>query len=292
MGTMREIKQRIYATKKTSQITKAMHMVSASKLKKAEKSILAFRPLTERLDAMLTNIFNEDPDLKHPMLEARDIHHTTCLLITSDRGLAGPYNANVFKSFEMYLKQQAFKDGEFSVAAIGSKAFNYVRKRGYPLVKDEVTQLRDDAEFIDFRRLTDEFIKQYLSGETDQIIVFYNQYINTLTQVAKQETLVPLAFNTRVDITKDEGQHGIYDFEPTIQTTLQSLIPNYVVNTLYGFILEAKASEHAARMTAMKNATDNAEDLIHTLTLSYNKARQDAITIELTDIIGGANAVN
>lgn len=292
MGTMREIKQRIYATKKTSQITKAMHMVSASKLKKAEKSILAFRPLTERLDAMLTNIFNEDPDLKHPMLEAREIRHTTCILITSDRGLAGPYNANVFKSFEMYLKQQAFKDGEFSVAAIGSKAFNYVRKRGYPLVKDEVTQLRDDAEFIDFRRLTDEFIKQYLSGETDQIIVFYNQYINTLTQVPKQETLVPLAFNTRVDITKDEGQHGIYDFEPDIQTTLQSLIPNYVVKTLYGFILEAKASEHAARMTAMKNATDNAEDLIHTLTLSYNKARQDAITIELTDIIGGANAVN
>jgi F-type H+-transporting ATPase subunit gamma len=292
MGTMREIKQRIYATKKTSQITKAMHMVSASKLKKAEKSIISFRPLTERLDAMLTNIFNEDSDLKHPMLEARDIRHTTCILITSDRGLAGPYNANVFKTFESYLKKQSFKEGAFSVAAIGSKAFNYVRKRGYPLVKDEVTHLRDDAEFIDFRRLSDEFIKQYLSGETDQIIVFYNQYINTLTQVPKQETLVPLAFNTRIDITKDEGQHAVYDFEPSIQSTLQSLIPNYVVNTLYGFILEAKASEHAARMTAMKNATDNAEDLIHTLTLSYNKARQDAITIELTDIIGGANAVN
>lgn len=292
MGTMRDIKQRIHATKKTSQITKAMHMVSASKLKKAERSMVAFRPLTETLDAMLSNIFNEDPDLRHPMLEARDIKHTTCILITSDRGLAGPYNANVFKNFEQYVKTHAFNEGELSIATIGSKAFNYVRKRGYPLLKDEVTQLRDDAEFIDFRRLTDEFITQYLSGQTDQIIVFYNQYINTLTQVPKQETLVPLALNPRVDITKDEGRNDQYDFEPSIQTTLQSLIPNYVVTTLYGFILEAKASEHAARMTAMKNATDNAEDLIHTLTLSYNKARQDAITIELTDIIGGANAVN
>jgi F-type H+-transporting ATPase subunit gamma len=292
MGTMRDIKQRIHATKKTSQITKAMHMVSASKLKKAERSMVAFRPLTETLDAMLSNIFNEDPDLRHPMLEARDIKHTTCILITSDRGLAGPYNANVFKNFEQYVKTHAFKEGELSIATIGSKAFNYVRKRGYPLLKEEVTQLRDDAEFIDFRRLTDEFITQYLSGQTDQIIVFYNQYINTLTQVPKQETLVPLALNPRVDITKDEGRNDQYDFEPSIQTTLQSLIPNYVVTTLYGFILEAKASEHAARMTAMKNATDNAEDLIHTLTLSYNKARQDAITIELTDIIGGANAVN
>lgn len=292
MGTMRDIKQRIHATKKTSQITKAMYMVSASKLKKAERSIVAFRPLTERLDAMLSNIFNEDSDLRHPMLEAREIRHTTCILITSDRGLAGPYNANVFKTFEIFLKKQAFKDGAFSVAAIGSKAFNYVRKRDYPLVKDEVTQLRDDAEFIDFRRLTDEFIEQYLSGQTDQIIVFYNQFVNTLTQIPKHEILVPLVYNPRIDTNKEEGTQPIYDFEPTIQSTLQSLIPNYVVNMLYGFILEAKASEHAARMTAMKNATDNAEDLIDTLSLSYNKARQDAITVELTDIIGGANAVN
>jgi len=292
MGTMRDIKQRIHATKKTSQITKAMHMVSASKLKKAERAIISFRPLTERLNAMLSDIFNEDPDLKHPMLEARDIRHTTCILVTSDRGLAGPYNANVFKAFENFLKQEKWSNDQFSVATIGGKAFNYVKKRGYPLVKEDITQLRDDVEFIDFRQLSDEFIKQYLSGQTDQIIVFYNQFINTMTQDPKQQTLVPLALNPRVNTSKDNGQTRIYDFEPDIQNALQSLIPNYVVNTLYGFILEAKASEHAARMTAMKNATDNAEELIGSLTLSYNKARQDAITIELTDIIGGANAVN
>ncbi len=292
MANMRDIKNRIEGTQKTSQITKAMHMVSASKLKKAEKAIKAYRPLTEKLEAILSRIFNEDPDLSHPMLEPRDISHSTFILITSDRGLAGPYNANVFKAFEAYLNEHSYDPDRISVAAIGNKAFSFAKQKGYRLVSDTPIQVRDDFQFIDFQKLTDTFIKQYLDGSTDEIITVYNRFINTLSQEVTVKPLVPLEFNPDVDTQKHESPNLIYDFEPDIATTLSVLLPNYVVHTLYGMVLEGKASEHASRMTAMKNATDNAKEVIDTLTLSYNKARQDAITIELTDIIGGANAVN
>lgn len=292
MANMRDIKQRINGTKKTSQITKAMHMVSASKLKRAEKTIKSFRPLTDKLEVILSRVFNEDPDLRHPMLEPRDIKHSTFILITSDRGLAGPYNANVFKAFEAYIQKNGYAPATFSIAAIGNKAFNYAKQKGYDLVQDEPIQVRDDFQFIDFQTLTDAFIKNYLDGSTDEIVAVYNRFINSLTQEVNVKPLVPLELNPDIDTEKTSGPNLIYDFEPDIKTTLASLLPNYVVNILYGMVLEGKASEHAARMTAMKNATDNAKDVIDTLTLSYNKARQDAITIELTDIIGGANAVN
>jgi F-type H+-transporting ATPase subunit gamma len=292
MANMRDIKQRINATKKTAQITKAMHMVSASKLKKAEKAIKQYRPLTEKLESILTHIFNEDHELSHPMLEERNIKHTTFVLITSDRGLAGPYNANVFKNFEKHITQKGLNPSDFSIAALGFKAMSYAKNNGYNLVNEAVIQIRDDVQFIDFQKISDRFIKDYLSGKTDQIVVVFNKFINTITQDLTVKTLVPLSLNPDVDIQKVEGLNPIYDFEPSVKATLDTLLPNYVVNMLYGMILEAKASEHAARMTAMKNATDNANDVIHDLTLSFNKARQDAITIELTDIIGGANAVS
>jgi F-type H+-transporting ATPase subunit gamma len=292
MANMRDIKQRINATKKTAQITKAMHMVSASKLKKAEKAIKQYRPLTEKLESILTHIFNEDHELSHPMLEERNIKHTTFVLITSDRGLAGPYNANVFKNFEKHITQKGLNPSDFSIAALGFKAMSYAKNNGYNLVNEAVIQIRDDVQFIDFQKISDRFIKDYLSGKTDQIVVVFNKFINTITQDLTVKTLVPLSLNPDVDTQKTKGFNPIYDFEPSVKATLDTLLPNYVVNMLYGMILEAKASEHAARMTAMKNATDNANDVIHDLTLSFNKARQDAITIELTDIIGGANAVS
>lgn len=292
MANMRDIKQRINATKKTAQITKAMHMVSASKLKRAERSIKQYRPLTDKLEMILSSIFNEDRDLTHPMLEERNIKHTTFVLITSDRGLAGPYNANVFKNFEKHIQLKKLKKSDFSVAALGFKAMSYAKNNGYDIINKEVIQITDDVQFIDFQKISDVFIKNYLSGETDQIVVVFNKFINTISQELILKTLVPLSLNPDVDMKKEEGLNSIYDFEPSPKVTLDSLLPNYVVNMLYGMILEAKASEHAARMTAMKNATDNANDVIHNLTLSFNKARQDAITIELTDIIGGANAVS
>ncbi len=293
-ASMRDIKKRINATEKTSQITKAMHMVSAAKLKKAERAIKSFRPLTKRLSSVLSRVLSSDQDLSHSMLEAREIHKTVYVIISSDRGLAGPYNNNVFKQFEKYIEKTHDSKDEFEVAALGYKAFSFAKRRGYRLIHDEVIQVRDDIQFIDFQQISDTFIKGYLAGKFDKIIVFYNQFINTLQHEVKHTTLVPLELNPLLDYDnhQDSKYKPIYYYEPNAQKVLQDLLPMYVVNLFYGMILEAKATEHASRMTAMKSATDNAEDLISDLQLKYNRARQDAITTELTDIIGGAEALD
>ncbi|MFU8787065.1 MAG: ATP synthase F1 subunit gamma [Candidatus Izemoplasmataceae bacterium] len=296
MSSMRDIKQRINATQKTSQITKAMHMVSASKLKRAERNIINFRPLTKRLTDSLARVLENDNELSHPIIEARDITKTVYILISSDRGLAGPYNASVFKAFQAYIDEHHTSSDEFAIAALGYKAFSYAKRKNYSLINDQVIQVRDDVQFLDFQSLSDEFIKRYLSGEFDKAIVFYNKFVNTITQRVEHQVIMPLEKNVILESKQKEEKptqyKRMYHYEPSVSNVLAQLLPMVVVNLLYGMILEAKASEHAARMTAMKSATDNAKELIKDLQLHYNRARQDAITIELTDIIGGANAVN
>jgi F-type H+-transporting ATPase subunit gamma len=290
MASMREIRSRITATKKTSQITKAMHMVSASKLKKAERVIKGFRPLMIRLREMIDNLLEND-DISHPMLVEREITKTCYIIVSSDRGLAGPYNSSIFKAFTLHINENHQSNDEFVVAAIGHKAMSFAKRNGYKLLVEEAINVRDDVQFIDFKKVTESFINSYLIGDIDKIIVFYNHFINTMTQVVEGYQILPI---TNGNYKKEEvnGIKLIYNYEPSPKIIIDHLLPLYVENTLYGFILDAKASEHAARMTAMKSATDNAEDLIKTLQLHYNRARQAAITIELTDIIGGANAVS
>ncbi len=294
MSSMREIKKRIGATKKTSQITKAMQMVSAAKLRKAERAIKDYRPLTERLSKILSRVLSSDRELSHAMLEPREtINKTVYIIVSSDRGLAGPYNNNIFKAFQNYVKKHHNDTSEFEIAALGYKAFAFAKRNGYTMIHEKVIQVRDDVQFLDFRAISDRFITGYLSGQFDKIEVFYNQFVNTLTQNVKHQTLVPLAQNPLIQADDEDHQRyrTIYNYEPDAQNVLQELLPMYVTNLLYGMILEAKASEHASRMTAMKSATDNAGNIIEDLQISYNRARQDAITVELTDIIGGAEAV-
>jgi len=293
MASMRDIKSRINATKKTSQITKAMHMVSASKLKKAERSIKSYRPLMYQLNKMLDTLLKSDDELSHPMLEHREVEQTCYILVSSDRGLAGPYNANVFKKFQADINERHASKDEFIVAPIGYKALSFVKRNGYNMLFDETVHVRDDIQFIDFKATTERFMKDYLRGTIDKIVVYYNEFVNTLTQVVRDRQLLPIDQEAIV-IPKEEeiSEHIMFTYEPSPQSIVNQLMPMFVENMLYGYILDAKASEHAARMTAMKSATDNAQDLIKSLQLHYNRARQAAITIELTDIIGGANAVN
>ncbi len=294
MSSMREIKNRINATTKTSQITKAMHMVSAAKLQKAERAIKNYRPLPERLSRVLSRVLKSDRELSHSMLEAREeINKTVYIIVSSDRGLAGPYNNNIFKAFQKHINETHDDNSEFEIAALGYKAFAFAKRNGYTMIHDDVIQIRDDVQFLDFRQISDTFITGYLSGKFDKIVVFYNQFVNTLTQHVRSTTLVPLEQNPLLEAEDDDDQtyRTIYNYEPSAQSVLQEVIPMYVTNLLYGMILEAKASEHASRMTAMQSATDNANDVIESLQISYNRARQDAITVELTDIIGGAEAV-
>jgi len=291
MATMREIRSRIHATQKTSQITKAMHMVSASKLKKADRLITAFRPLMKRLREMIDNVIDQD-DVKHPMLVERDIHKVCYIIVSSDRGLAGPYNSSVFKAFQNYIATEHKSIDEFVVAPIGFKAMSFAKRNGYHLISEQSIHVRDDIQFIDFKEVTTSFMASYLRGDIDKIIVFYNHFINTISQKVEQHQLLPVVNGHDVEEKEEPDLNLIYNYEPSPKAIINHLLPLYVENMLYGIILDAKASEHAARMTAMKSATDNAEDIIRTLQLHYNRARQAAITVELTDIIGGANAVN
>jgi len=288
---MREIKSRITATKKTSQITKAMNMVSASKLKKAEKLMKDYRPLMIRLQEMINNIVNAS-EVSHPMLNVSEVEKTCYVIVSSDKGLAGPYNSSVFKAFEAFIAENHTSNTEFVVAPIGHRAMSFAKRKQYTLLNEDPINVRDDVQFIDFREITELFMKAFLKGTVDEVVVFYNHFINTITQEVESFKILPVTPQVEEDKKEKKTLKDIYAYEPDPQRIINHLVPMYVENTLYGIILDAKASEHASRMTAMRNATDNADELIHTLQLHYNRARQSAITIELTDIIGGANAVN
>lgn len=284
MASLRDIKKRIQATKKTSQITKAMNMVSASKLRKVERKHRAFQPIKQEVKSIIENVISSNPDVTHPLLEHREIKKVGYILVASDRGLAGPYNSSVFKYFEQLIKEG---NHDFIVGTIGFKAYSYCKKKNYPLLNKESINSRDEVKFIDFQAMSRAFIQLYLDKGVDKIVMVYTNYQNTLTQVVSQRVLLPIT-----DLIKSDVMVSNYKFEPDAETVIASLLPIYLENTLYGIILDAKTSEHASRMTAMKNATDNAKDIIQKQQLIYNRARQAQITVELTDIIGGANAVN
>jgi F-type H+-transporting ATPase subunit gamma len=285
MASLRDIKKKIEATRKTSQITKAMNMVSASKLRKVERQFKAFQPIKAKIKQLLEHVLSTNPEYSHPLLETRKIKKTGYILVTSDRGLAGPYNSQILKYFESIIKND---NHEYVVGTIGYKAYSYCKKKNHPLLNKESINSRDDLKFIDFQVMSRAFINLYLERRVDKIVMIYSDYINTLTQIVREEVLLPIT-----DLIKDEKRMvSEYIFEPTVEDVVDQLLPIYLENTLYGIILDAKTAEHASRMTAMKNATDNAKEIIRKQNLVYNRARQAQITIELTDIIGGANAVN
>ncbi|MGD9910502.1 MAG: ATP synthase F1 subunit gamma [Candidatus Izemoplasmatales bacterium] len=287
MAALREIKNRIEATKKTSQITKAMNMVSASKLRKIERRYRSFTPLKNQVKTILQSILLSNPEFHHPLLEKREIKKTGYILVTSDRGLAGPYNANVTKYFQKLVAERHQSDKEYIVATIGFRGFSFCKRNGIPLLNKESINSRDEVQFIDFEAMSKAFTSLYIEGNVDKIVVIYSHYVNTMIQQMREEVLLPLQ-----DILEDATQKPItYLFEPSPSQVANQLLPIFIEYTLFGIILDAKTSEHASRMTAMKNASDNASDVIQKQTLLYNRARQAAITKELTDIIGGANAV-
>jgi F-type H+-transporting ATPase subunit gamma len=285
MASLRDIKKKIEATRKTAQITKAMNMVSASKLRKVERQYRSFQPIKAKVKQLLEHVISSEPETMHPLLEKREVKRVGYIIVSSDRGLAGPYNSQILKYFDSLVKNK--NPEEYIVGTIGYKAYSYCKRKKYPLLNTESINSRDDLKFIDFQAMSRAFIKLYLNHGIDSIVMIYSSYINTLTQRVTQEVLLPIS-----DLIKSKRQFSDYIFEPSTKEVIEQLLPIFLENTLYGIILDAKTAEHASRMTAMKNATDNAKEIIRKQNLVYNRARQAQITIELTDIIGGANAVN
>lgn len=224
-------------------------------------------------------------DLEHDLLKPRQIKKTAYLLVTSDRGLAGAYNSSLYKAFEERLKQEELSKNDILCGSIGKQGHSYLKRNQYPIISSSPTLIRDDVMFIDVLPLANSFIQAYLAKEIDRLVIVYNHYINSLSLEIRFEELLPIGSLRDTESTID------YIYETGIEKTLDIVLPMYIKDMIYGIILDAKVSEHSARMNSMRNATDNATEVIAKLQLLYNRARQGAITSELIDIIGGANAI-
>ncbi|MGG2094456.1 ATP synthase F1 subunit gamma [Bacillus sp. S13(2024)] len=284
MASLRDIKAKINSTKKTSQITKAMEMVSASKLSRAEQNAKSFVPYMNKIQEVVADIA-QGSGVNHPMLTARPVKRTGYIVITSDRGLAGGYNSNVLRAVSNVVKERHNMDAnQYAIIVLGRLGRDYLKRRGFNII-DEVIGLSDQPSFADIKEVASRAISMFTDGAYDELYIYYNHYVSKISQEVTEKKILPLT-----DVASEKAR-TLYEFEPSEEDILKVLLPQYAESLVYGALLDGKASEHAARMTAMKSATDNAMEVIDTLTLSFNRARQAAITQEITEIVGGAAAL-
>jgi F-type H+-transporting ATPase subunit gamma len=283
-GGLREIKARIKSTQNTRQITKAMKMVAAAKLRRAQERAEAARPYADKMREVVMSIAAGTSGAKHPMLESRPVKKTGYVVITSDRGLAGGYNANVLRMVARTIEERHNSKDEYTIIVLGRKGRDFFKKRGYPIA-DEFVNVSDSPTFADIKNVARNAVQLFAEGEIDELYLVYNKFISAIQQEPTELRLLPLS-----GVEKVEGT-PLYDFEPSADEVLADLLPKYAETLIFSALLDAKASEQGARMTAMGNATDNASDMIDRLTLFYNRARQAAITQEIAEIVGGASAL-
>ncbi|WP_158736978.1 ATP synthase F1 subunit gamma [Alteribacillus sp. YIM 98480] len=284
MASLREIKTRINSTKKTKQITKAMEMVSASKLNRAQNNAQSYEPYTQKIREVVASIASGNSDASHPMLEERPVKKTAYVAIFSDRGLAGGYNASLIRSFIDEINKRHKSKDEYGVIVLGRIGRDLLKKRGIPIL-DEITGLPDEPVFNDIKNITRLAVNMYADEEIDELYLWYNHFISPIQQDVTETKLLPLT-----DMSEETDSKQTYEYEPSAEAILDQLLPQYAESLIYGALLDGKASEFGARMTAMSAATDNAGSIIEDLTLSYNRARQAAITQEISEIVGGAAA--
>lgn len=284
MASLRDIKTRINSTKKTSQITKAMEMTSAAKWNRGVLNAKAFVPYMEKIQEVTASIAIGAGGINHPMLKSRPVKKTAYIVITSDRGLAGAFNSNVIRRVHQTIKSRHKSNDEFAIIAIGRVARDFFVKQGMNVVL-EIVGISDQPNFNDIKDITSATVGMFADETFDELYIYYSHYISAISQEVTEKKLLPLS-----DISTSHKLMS-YEFEPSAEEILEVLLPQYAESLIYGALLDSKASEHAARMTAMRNATDNAHELIRNYTLSYNRARQAAITQEITEIVGGAAAL-
>lgn len=285
MASLRDIKTRITSTKKTSQITKAMEMVSASKLSRAETNAKAFVPYMEKIQEVVASIALGSKDVTHPMLVSRPVKKTGYLVITSDRGLAGAYNSSILRLVSNKIKERHSSKDEYVIIAVGRMGRDFFLHRGMNVGLD-IVGLPDQPAFSDIKDITNKAVSLFSEGMYDELYMYYNHFVSAIQQDVTEKKVLPLT-----NIAASSQKLTAYEFEPAAEEIMEVLLPQYAESLIYGALLDGKASEHAARMSAMKTATDNAKELIDTLTLQYNRARQAAITQEITEIVGGVAAL-
>ncbi|MDF0202476.1 ATP synthase F1 subunit gamma [Staphylococcus pseudintermedius] len=287
MASLKEIDSRIKSTKKTKQITNAMNMVSSSKLRKAEKNAMTFRPYMEKMKDAITAIAGSNRVSSHPMLNERPVKGVGYMVITSDRGLAGAYSANVLKKMIRDIEQRHNSPEEYRIIVLGQIGATFLQNRGYQL-ENTLTDIPDQPAFKTIQAIGKRAIDLYVDEQIDELHIYYSHYVSVIENKPSSKKLLPLSPE---DSSLGHGAMATYEFEPDKDAILKILLPQYIESLIYGTILDAKASEHASRMNAMKNASDNATEMIDDLSLQYNRARQAAITQQITEIVGGSAAL-
>jgi F-type H+-transporting ATPase subunit gamma len=292
MPSLKAIRTRIASVKNTQKITRAMKLVAAARLRRAQDAMLAARPYSSRLREVIADVSariaatQKSDEPVHPLLTHRPIKNVRLLLVTSDRGLAGGYNSNLNRRVERYLVDEKEKYTSIELTVIGRKGKEHFRRRKAN-VKGEHPGVSSESAMERARTLAAEFTQDFLEGKVDAIYVVYNEFKSAISQIVQIEPLLPLQ---QSEFPAGEGRID-FEYEPSRAEVLDTLLPLYVEISLYRVFLEAIASEFGARMSAMDNATKNAKEMIGSLTLAFNRARQAAITKELMEIVGGAEAL-
>lgn len=288
MASSKDIKRRIKSINNTQQITKAMKMVAASKLRKSQESVIAARPYTEKLREILSRIVATSTDITDPLLEVRPAKKIGYVVITAERGLAGGYNINLIKEATHDIDKHS--DKEVGIISVGKKGNSFFEKNGFQ-VDEKYAGINDVPTITEARVIADKIKDSYSQGIYDEIYLVYTKFISTMTQEPKVMRILPINTSEAVSKEQETKEELDYIFEPDTQMVLNQLLPLYLQNQVFEGLMESKASEHGARMTAMDSATNNASDMIDSLNLSYNRARQAAITNEISEIVAGANAL-
>ncbi|WP_288532347.1 F0F1 ATP synthase subunit gamma [uncultured Streptococcus sp.] len=288
-GSLSEIKGKIISTQKTSHITGAMQMVSAAKLTKSEQAAKDFQVYASKIRQITTDLLKSElvNGSKNPMLAARPVKKTGYIVITSDKGLVGGYNSKILKAM-MDLIEEYHQDGNYAIIAIGGIGADFFKARGMNVVF-ELRGLEDQPSFEQVGNIIAKSVEMYKNELFDELYVCYNHHVNSLTSQVRVQQMLPIA-ELDADEAAAEGVSG-FELEPNREMILEQLLPQYTESLIYGAIVDAKTAEHAAGMTAMQTATDNAKNVINDLTIQYNRARQAAITQEITEIVAGANAL-
>ena len=292
MAAGKEIRGKISSVENTKKITKAMEMVAASKMRKAQERMRAARPYAEKVRNVATHLGEANPEYTHPYMKANDAKRVGIIVVTTDKGLCGGMNTNVLRGVTTKLKELQGAGMTIDAVAVGSKGLGFLTRIGARVVS-QTTQLGDTPHLDKLIGPVKSLLDEYAKGELSAVYIAYTRFINTMKQDSVIETLLPLSSEAMQQQTRDSGAGHAWDYiyEPDAPTVIDELLKRYVEALVYQAVAENMASEQAARMVAMKAATDNAGNVINELKLVYNKTRQAAITTELTEIVAGAAAV-
>ncbi|HEN7739246.1 TPA: F0F1 ATP synthase subunit gamma [Streptococcus agalactiae] len=290
-GSLSEIKDKILSTEKTSKITSAMQMVSSAKLVKSEQAARDFQVYASKIRQITTNLLKSDlvSGSDNPMLASRPVKKTGYIVITSDKGLVGGYNSKILKAMMDTITDYHTENDDYAIISIGSVGSDFFKARGMN-VSFELRGLEDQPSFDQVGKIIAQAVEMYKNELFDELYVCYNHHVNSLTSQVRMQQMLPIKELDADEASEDRVVTG-FELEPNREVILEQLLPQYTESLIYGAIIDAKTAEHAAGMTAMQTATDNAKNVINDLTIQYNRARQAAITQEITEIVAGANAL-